>query len=164
MSLHTQQFFTEHLTLPFHDSAIVGDVYYATPQPDSPLRLRMDFHRTIRQGEYDGLRVSVLHRDQGVVDTTILTFADHGTFTRRDAARQIGPGQDGFARIRDWHRDGEPPWLGADVHGLRRAIERYTQVWFPGAQAPSAPSRPEAPRTVRRMPAAPISGTSSRTR
>ncbi|MEU2874121.1 hypothetical protein ABZ769_33825 [Streptomyces olivoreticuli] len=161
MPLHAQQFFTDHLALPFDGSAIIGDSCYAKPQPHSPLRLRIDFAPTIRHGEYDGLRLRVLHPDKGVLDTAILTFADHSTFTRRDAAREIGPGWDGYARIRDWHqaRTGEPPWKGADVSGLRRAIEQYAQLWFPDDPPHAAPTRTALP-----VPTAPVSTTSVRTR
>jgi hypothetical protein len=161
--LHAQQFFTELLTLPFDDSTVVADSYYATPQPGSPLRLRIDFAPTIRHREYDGLRLRILHPDQGVIDTAILTFADHDTFARRDAARKVGPGQDGYARIRDWHA-GEPPWKGADVGRLRRAIEQYARVWFPDSQAAERPSRKAQTRTVHQVPAAPASPTPGRTR
>ncbi|MCY0940210.1 MULTISPECIES: hypothetical protein [Streptomyces] len=110
------------------------------------MRIRIDFQSTIRHREYDGLRLAVLHPDRGVLDTVSLSFADHQTFARRDAERGIGPGWDGYARIRDWHENGPPPWNGADLTGLRYAITHYTQVWVP-AQAPehSRPSLPTLP-------------------
>ncbi|MCC3775870.1 hypothetical protein [Streptomyces sp. UNOB3_S3] len=163
MSLHADQFFTEHLALPFNDSIVVGNTYYATPTPGSALRLRIDFTPTIRHGEYDGLRLQVIHPEQGMVDNAVLAFADHDTFTRRDAVRKIHPGYDGYARIRDWHRAGELPWKGADVRGLRRAIEQYAQVWFPGAVTASAPPRTPPAPTTGRPPAAPA-GRPSRAR
>ncbi|MFF2508740.1 hypothetical protein ACFVTY_36045 [Streptomyces sp. NPDC058067] len=139
MALHAQQFFDDALELPLDQYAIIGDTLYAAPQPNSPLRLRIDFAPTMRHGEYDGLRLRVIHPEQGVLDTAILRFADHGTFTRRDTARDLMPGQDGYAVIRDWHNSG-PAWHGADGTGLRTAIEKYAHVWFP----PPAASRPAA--------------------
>ncbi|KMS67731.1 hypothetical protein ACM01_41675 [Streptomyces viridochromogenes] len=141
MALHAQQFFDDVLELPHYQYAIVGDALYAAPQPNSVLRLRIDFASTIRHGEYDGLRLRVIHPEQGVLDTAILRFADHGTFARRDAARDLVPGRDGYAVIRDWHpHSSQPPWHGADGTGLRTAIEQYTHFWFP----PLAVSRPAA--------------------
>ncbi|KPC62632.1 hypothetical protein [Streptomyces chattanoogensis] len=149
MSLYVQQFFDSVVTLPFDDHAVVGNSYYATPHPDSPLRLRIDFAPTIRHGEYDGLRLRVIHPNQGVLDTAILPFADHGTFARRDAARDLAAGKDGYAVFRDWNgaRTGEPPWKGAQGTGLRTAIRQYALIWFPDASAPAS-ARPTAARTV----------------
>ncbi|MEU9398014.1 hypothetical protein AB0D86_49625 [Streptomyces sp. NPDC048324] len=164
MSLHAQQFFTEHLTLPFTESTVVGNTYYATPLPNSPLRLRIDFSRTIRENEYDGLRLAVVHPEKGDVDAVVLTLDEHDTFTRRDAAREVHPGYSGYARILDLrHHNRQPPWHGADVGGLRAAIEQYTQVWFPGAWTTAARSRPAA-RTARNIPTAQASPTATRTR
>ncbi|MDF3292447.1 hypothetical protein [Streptomyces silvisoli] len=166
MSLHVQQFFDDVLALPFDDHAVIGNSYYAAPQSDSPLRLRIDFAPTIRHGEYDGLRLRVIHPDQGVVDLAILTFADHGTFTRRDAARGVKPGSDGYAVVRDWHnqRAGERLWEGTDGTGLRTAIEQYARMWFPAASAPAS-ARPAAARPALPKPAtAQGSGTAPRTR
>ncbi|MCX5278376.1 hypothetical protein [Streptomyces virginiae] len=117
------------------------------------MRIRIDFQSTIRHREYDGLRLAVLHPDRGTLDTVSLSFADHQTFARRDAATGIGPGRDGYARFRDWHETGPSPWNGADLTGLRRGITRYTQIWAP-APAPdhSRPSLPTLP------PARPASG------
>ncbi|GHD79347.1 hypothetical protein ACFQL8_19265 [Streptomyces goshikiensis] len=77
------------------------------------------------------------------MDTAILTFADHGTFARRDNDRGTGPGWDGYGRIRDWHADGPPPWTGADVTALRHAIEQYAQLWRP--VPPPMPARRALP-------------------
>ncbi|MEU6230332.1 hypothetical protein [Streptomyces sp. NPDC047042] len=164
MSLHAQQFFTEHLTLPFTESTVVGNTYYATPLPNSVLRLRIDFSRTIRENEYDGLRLAVVHPEKGDVDAVVLTFDEHDTFTRRDAAREVQPGYSGYARILDLrHHNRQPPWHGADVSGLRAAIEQYTQIWFPGSWKTTARTRPAA-RTARNIPAAQASPTGTRTR
>lgn len=164
MSLHAQQFFTQHLTLPFTESTVVGNTYYATPLPNSPLRLRIDFSRTIRENEYDGLRLSVVHPEKGDVDAVVLTFDEHDTFTRRDTAREVQPGYSGYARILDLrHHNRQPPWSGAAVGGLRAAIEQYTQLWFPGAWTTAPRSRPAA-RTARNVPTAPVRPTATRTR
>ncbi|MFD7017544.1 hypothetical protein [Streptomyces sp. NPDC059928] len=166
MSLHVQQFFDDVLALPFDDHAVVGNAYYAAPQPDSVLRLRIDFAPTIRHGEYDGLRLRVIHPDQGVVDTVILPFAEHATFTRRDAARALGVGSDGHAVFRDWgdRRSAvEPPWKGADGGGLHTAIQRYARVWFPGTRAASGSSHPQA-RTALTAPVTPVRTTPARSR
>ncbi|MFG3293426.1 hypothetical protein ACGF3G_32075 [Streptomyces sp. NPDC048179] len=158
MALHAQQFFDDVIEWPLHEYVIVGDALYASPQPNSPLRLRIDFAPTIRHGEYDGLRLRVVHPEQGVLDTAILRFADHGTFARRDTARDLVPGRDGYAVIRDWHaHSSQPPWHGADDTGLRIAIEQYAHFWFP----PPAVSRRGA-RLVARP--ALTTGASPRTR
>ena len=47
----------------------------------------VDFSRTIRENEYDGLRLAVVHPEKGDVDAVVLTFDEHDTFTRRDAAQ-----------------------------------------------------------------------------
>ena len=156
MALHAQQFFDDVLELPLHQHAIVGDALYAAPQPHSPLRLRIDFAPTIRHGEYNGLRLRVIHPEQGVLDTAILRFADHGTFERRDAARGLTAGRDGYGVIRDWHSCG-PAWHGANGTGLRRAIEQHVHLWFPPPAEPRPPARPVA------QPA-PISGVPPHTR
>ncbi|MGW4345291.1 hypothetical protein ACWEL8_09465 [Streptomyces sp. NPDC004690] len=134
MPLHTEQFFTEQLVLT--GGAVIGDTYYAHPVPDSPLRLLIDFASTIRSGEYDGLRLRIQHADRGILDTTILTFADHDTFRSRDDAIGRRPGRDGHAVIRDWHTSGEPPWQGADTTQLRQAIDQYTTFWLPETAEP----------------------------
>ncbi|MCX5583017.1 MULTISPECIES: hypothetical protein [Streptomyces] len=144
LSLHAAEFFAE--LQPAFPGAVVGNTYYGIPVADSPVRIRIDFQSTIRHREYDGLRLAVLHPDRGTLDTVFLSFADHQTFARRDAATGIGPGRDGYARFRDWHETGPPPWKGADLTGLRRGITHYTQVWAP-APAPdhSRPSLPTLP-------------------
>ncbi|WP_435059104.1 hypothetical protein [Streptomyces sp. bgisy060] len=137
MPLHAKEFFDE-LALPFTSGIVVGDTYYATPAGDSPLRLRIEFARTIREREYDGLRLTVTHIERGVLDARHLSFTDHGTFTRRDAAQ--GPGRRGV--IRDWHQDGRPPWAGADLTGLRSAIMNFVQVSWPVVTAPRSSAEP----------------------
>ncbi|MFD3563485.1 hypothetical protein ACFWVU_28020 [Streptomyces sp. NPDC058686] len=149
MALHAQQFFDDVLELPFHQYAVVGDALYASPQPNSPLRLRIDFAPTIRQGEYDGLRLRVVHPEQGVLDSALLRFADHGTFERRDGARDLAVGRDGYAVIRDWHAHSTlPPWHGADGAGLCTAIEQYAHFWIPGPAAARLAARPVAQPTA----------------
>ncbi|WP_318209498.1 MULTISPECIES: hypothetical protein [unclassified Streptomyces] len=139
MPLHAKEFFGE-LNLPFASGTVVGDTYYATPVGDSPLRLRIEFARTIMDRQYDGLRLTVTHVERGVLDTRHLSFADHGTFTRRDAAR--GPGS-GCGVIRDWHKDGPPPWAGAELTGLRKAIEDLARIWCPALLTPRTQAEPE---------------------
>lgn len=154
MALHAEQFFTHQLHLT--DGTVIGDIYYATPRPDSPLRLRIGFSRTIRLGEYDGLRLQILHADQGgVLDGVLLTFADYDTFRSRDAAIDRQPGYDGYAKMRDWDERDEPPWQGAATTKLRRAIEQYTRLWFPQPQAASRPDTAASQRTLSGHPPAP---------
>lgn len=56
------------MCLPFPDQAVVGNSYYATPIPATPLRLRIDFTRTIHADTYGGLRLAVVDRDRGEID------------------------------------------------------------------------------------------------
>lgn len=154
MALHAEQFFTQQLDLT--DGTVIGDTYYATRRPDSPLRLRISFSRTIRAEEYDGLRLQILHADQGgVLDTVLLTFADHATFHSRDAAIGRLPGYSGYAKMRDWHERDDPPWQGAATTKLRRAIEQYTLLWFPQLPAPPRPETAVSHRTLSGHPPAP---------
>lgn len=115
MSLHAQHFFSDLLGLPVHERRVVGDACYAVVSPDSPLRLRIEFAQTIREREYGGLRLSILHPDRGDLDHAYLSFADHGTFAVRDARLGKQPGHDGYGVVRDWHHDDTSPWIGAAV-------------------------------------------------
>lgn len=155
MSLQATEFFAE-LCLPFQKSTVVGNTYYATPTPSTPLRLRIDFSTTIYADTYGGLRLTVVHPDRGVLDTVTLSFLDHGTFHRRDEAANTRPNTKEYGTFDKYHRPGRPPWKGAITTGLRDAIEQYTAVWFPGAWTPSAPSRAAGPaaRTASTPPAA----------
>ncbi|MFG3348695.1 hypothetical protein ACGF1Z_27005 [Streptomyces sp. NPDC048018] len=137
MSLHAKEFF-DRLDLPLPFGTVVGDVYYATPT-DSPIRLRIEFARTITDREYNGLRLAVIHAERGTLDTVHLRFAEHGTFTRRDA--RVGPGA-GHGVIRDWHQGGLPPWDGADLTGLRTAILDFVQVSYPALSTPRSFAAP----------------------
>ncbi|MFD3997442.1 hypothetical protein [Streptomyces sp. NPDC058583] len=137
MPLYAQEFF-DRLDLPLPFGTVVGDVYYATPT-DSPIRLRIEFARTIMDRQYDGLRLAVVHAERGTLDTVHLRFAEHGTFTRRDAERSSG---DGRGVIRDWHQDGRPPWADADLTGLRTAIVEFVQVSCPALTAPRSFAEP----------------------
>ncbi|MFI9210251.1 hypothetical protein ACIGW7_19200 [Streptomyces sp. NPDC053253] len=137
MSLHTEEFF-DQLGLPLPFGTVVGGVYYANPT-DSPIRLRIDFARTAMDRQYDGLRLTVIHAERGALDTVHLRFADHGTFTRRDA--KLGPGA-GNGVMRDWHKDGLPPWAGADFTGLRTAIVAFVRVSCPALTAPRGFTEP----------------------
>ncbi|MEU7148703.1 hypothetical protein AB0B15_11790 [Streptomyces sp. NPDC045456] len=153
MPLQAPEFFTE-LCLPFTDSSVVGNTYYATPAPGTPLRLRIDFHGTIRADTYGGLRLAIIHADRGEIDTVALSFVDHGTFHRRDEAHNISANDSRYGTFDKDHRPGQPPWEGAVTTGLRDAIERYSAVWFPGAWPASAPDR-AAGRTAH-QPRAPL--------
>ncbi|MET9952851.1 MULTISPECIES: hypothetical protein [Streptomyces] len=162
MSLHAPEFFAE-LCLPFPDSTVVGTTYYAAPIAGAPLRLRIDFSRTIHADTYGGLRLAVAHPDRGEIDAVVLDFVDHGTFHRRDEARNTLANSKQYGTFTAYRRPGRPPWEGAVTTGLRVAIERYTTVWFPGAWAESASSR-TAGRTAHRTPAPPAARSGGRAR
>lgn len=154
MSLHAREFFAD-LALPFTDSYIVGNTYYATPDPGGPLRLRIDFAPTIRADEYNGLRLAAVHPERGELDATVLRFDDHHTFDHRDATQGRSPGTAGHGKIREFRdRPDIVPWRGAHTSGLRNAIEHYSAVWFPGAWKALARAR-TAGRTARKTPAPP---------
>ncbi|MET9556858.1 hypothetical protein [Streptomyces sp. NPDC006645] len=162
MPLHTRQFFDDVLQLPF-EGTVLGDAFYATFDAGSPLRLRIDFAGTITHGEYAGLRLAVVHAQKGAIDTTILSFADYRTFARRDARLGFSPGTGSYGSFRDWHAQrSEPPWKGADGTELRRAIEQYAEVWFPGSSGrPPAPGRTVGP-AAHAAPSPPRSGRRTR--
>jgi hypothetical protein len=160
--LHAQQFFTQHLALPYEGGTVIGNTYYAAPIPGSPLRLRIDFQPTIAEHEYNGLRVSALHTERGTIDTTVLSFADHDTFTDRDARR--GNGYFGEAKdcFRDANTRGKPPWHGAQTEGLTYAIEQYVQIWFPTTVNPTGTTRDAYAPTRRPAPPAPAGSRATR--
>ncbi|MEU6231291.1 hypothetical protein [Streptomyces sp. NPDC047042] len=163
MPFHADEFFAE-LMLPFPHSAVVGNTYYATPTPDSPLRLRIRFTPTFHADTYGGLRAAVVHADRGEIDAVVLGFVDHGTFHRRDEARNTPSNNSTYGTFNTrFHRAGVPPWEGAVTTRLREAIEQYTAVWFPGTRAASPPSRPAGP-TPHQAPAQPTSPGGGRAR
>ncbi len=162
MSLQAPEFFAE-LCLPFHDSTVVGNTYYAIPTPGAPLRLRITFTGTIYADTYGGLRLAVVHADRGELDAVALSFVDHGTFHRRDEAHNTRKGTKQYGTFDTYHRPGQPPWEGAVTTGLRDAIEQYTAVWFPGAWAASTPKRASG-RTAHREPIPVAARTGARTR
>ncbi|GAA2313016.1 hypothetical protein Scani_78850 [Streptomyces caniferus] len=162
MPLYAREFFTE-LGIPFANSTVVGNTYYATPIPGDPRRLRIEFSPTIRAFTYGGLRVQVIHPHTGEVDSTVLTFSDHETFLLRDRIESERPGYSQHGTFDKYHRAGEMPWQGAEFDGLRRAIEQYSQVWFPGAWATATPSRSPG-RTVHQAPTPQASPSAGRTR
>ncbi|MFB7481925.1 hypothetical protein ACFUEM_25255 [Streptomyces anulatus] len=134
---------------------MVSDSYIATPVPGSPLRLRIDFTPGIYRHSYDGLRLKLLHVEQGPIDQIVLGFAEHRTFRHRDATTSGTAWPGTFRRGAE---SGPPPWEGADLSGLRSAVVQYTDAWFPGAwEAPTptgiasravqAISPPARPRT-----------------
>ncbi|MGW2651607.1 hypothetical protein ACWC2T_43745 [Streptomyces sp. NPDC001393] len=164
MALHAQEFFMGHLKLPFTEATVVGNTYYAIPEPGDPLRLRIDFSTTHWANEYGGLRLAILHPDRGELDVTVLRFADHKTFDHRDSTRGVHPHNSGYGTFREFKdRPDWVPWEGAHTSGLRHAIEQYTTVWFPGAWTPSAPNRATG-RTASKAPSPPPSRAGSRAR
>ncbi|MER6151586.1 hypothetical protein [Streptomyces hirsutus] len=164
MVLHAREFFMEHLKLPFAEAAVVGNTYYAVPVPGTPLRLRIDFARTIRADEYDGLRLTTIHQDRGELDAVALRFEDHKTFDHRDAARGRSPRDSGYGTIHEFRdRPDWVPWEGAHTNGLRDAIEQYASAWFPGAWKMPA-SCHAASRNPQRIPSPPEARSGSRTR
>ncbi|MDX3308070.1 hypothetical protein P1S61_02905 [Streptomyces sp. ME08-AFT2] len=162
MSLQAPEFFAE-LCLPFHDSTVVGNTYFAAPAPGAPLRLRIDFTRTIHADTYGGLRAAIVHPERGEIDAVALSFVDHGTFHRRDEATNTRPDSKQYGTFDRYHRPGRPPWDGAVTTGLRDAIEQYIAVWFPGAWTASMPSR-AAGRTAHTSPAVPVTRSGARAR
>lgn len=88
---------------------------------------------------------------------------DHGTFHRRDEARNTSPNSSRYGAFDTSHRAGQPPWEGAVTTGLRDAIEQYAAVWFPGAWTALAPTR-AAGSTAHNAPAPPASRKGARTR
>ncbi|WP_086832247.1 hypothetical protein [Streptomyces sp. NRRL B-24572] len=162
MSLHAPEFFAE-LCLPFPDSTVVGNTYYATPVASAPLRLRIDFSRTIHADTYGGLRLAVVHPDRGEIDAVALDFVDHGTFHRRDEARNTLVNSKYYGTFATYRRPGKPPWEGAVTTGLRDAIEHYAAAWFPGVWDESAPPRTRG-RTAHRTPAPAVARSGGRAR
>lgn len=162
MSLQAPEFFAE-LCLPFYDSTVVGDTYFAAPFPGTPLRLRVDFTKTIHADTYGGLRLAVVHADRGEIDAVALSFVDHGTFHRRDECNSTRPHTKQYGTFGTNHRLGRPPWEGAVTAGVRDAIEQYTSVWFPGAWAGHKPSHATG-RTAHTAPAVPVTHSGTRTR
>jgi hypothetical protein len=152
------------LRLPFADAAVIGDTYFAAPVPGGPLRLRIDFSRTVRVGEYDGLRLATIHQDRGELDAVVLRFEDHKTFEHRDAARGRTPQDSGYGTFHEFrNRPDWVPWEGAHTHGLRDAIEQYASVWVPGAWKTTTPSRASG-RTNHKPPSPPATRSEGRSR
>ncbi|MFJ4338647.1 hypothetical protein [Streptomyces sp. NPDC088915] len=144
MPLFAEQFFDDHLTLPYPEAAVVGDTYYARPAPDLPLRLRISFTDTRMHQRYDGLRLEVVHLERGLIDAQWLSFADHHAFAARDKRLGTRPGEGSHATFTDWGHADVPPWQGIGAAGLRKAIDRYVQLWFPGAPPVRTGSKPSA--------------------
>lgn len=105
MPLQAAEFFTE-LCLPFHGHTVVGNTYFAVPVPGAPLRLRINFTRTIHADTYGGLRVAVIHPDRGEIDAVTLSFVDHGTFHRRDEATNTRPNTKQYGTFDTYRRPG----------------------------------------------------------
>ncbi|WP_225847254.1 hypothetical protein [Streptomyces sp. HPF1205] len=143
--------FTRALDLPLTGAVVIGTVFYAAPTAAAPLRLRISLSPTIRQGEFNGLRLAAIHPDHGQIDTAHLAFADHGTFTARDE------------RLRAEHRTHiqpgtvrqdapEPDWAQGDFTALQTAVAQYVRMWFNTSIPPLTPPR-RRPRTVTALPA-----------
>ncbi|WP_217199863.1 hypothetical protein [Streptomyces buecherae] len=162
MSLQAAEFFAE-LHIPFANSTVVGDTYFATPILGSPLRLRIDLSQTIHADTYGGLHVAVVHADRGQLDAVTLSFVDHGTFHRRDEATATRPNAKRYGTFDKYHRPGQPPWEGAITTGLRKAIEQYTTIWFPGAWTAALPNRTTG-RTAHTQPIPPPHRSGTRVR
>ncbi|MFF7439005.1 hypothetical protein [Streptomyces sp. NPDC008122] len=153
MPLFAEQFFDDHLTLPYPEGTVVGDSYYARPNPDLPLRLRISFTDTRMHQRYDGLRLQIVHLDRGVIDAQWLSFAEHAAFAARDKRLGTRPQEGNYGTFTDWRHADTPPWQGIGTAGLRKAIDRYVQLWFPGA--PPVRTGPNTSAAVPGRPAAP---------
>ncbi|WP_432012667.1 hypothetical protein [Streptomyces cucumeris] len=158
--MHAPEFFAE-LRLPFPSGTTVGTTYYATPIAGSPLRLQIGFTATQYRNAYGGLRLTVMHMERGKIDAVALSFADHGTFRRRQGQLHGRNMPDTFNIT--LASPGKPSWEGADFTGLRDAIERYAGIWFPGTWTASAPSR-AASRSAHATPSPPAARSGARTR
>ncbi len=134
----------------------MGNTYYATPIKGAPLRLRIDFTKTIYADTYGGLRAALLHPDNGETDAVALSFVDHGTFHRRDEALNTPRQSEKYGTFSRYHRPGKPPWEGAVTTGLRDAIEQYSNVWFPGAWKAHTAARSASPISRTALPPQPI--------
>ncbi len=78
------------------------------PVAGAPLRLRIDFSRTIHADTYGGLRLAVVHPDRGEIDAVALDFVDHGTFHRRDEARNTSVNSKHYGTFATYRRPGKP--------------------------------------------------------
>ncbi|MGW7303950.1 hypothetical protein ACWGI1_00040 [Streptomyces sp. NPDC054835] len=154
MPLFAEEFFSNHLTLPYVDAAVVGDTYYARPDPDLPLRLRIDFADTKMHQRYDGLRMQVVHLERGRIDAQFLSFADYGAFAARDARMDWRPGNGLHGTFSVGRSTQTPEWQGINVTHLRTAIDRYIQVWFPGAPPARTAPQTSVPLAMPRTAAA----------
>ncbi|MER5758902.1 hypothetical protein [Streptomyces sp. NPDC002082] len=153
MSLQPRWFFDQELALNLPGGTVIGQSYYATPSPRSPLRLRVDFHPTLRHGEYGGLRVRILHEDKGAIDDVVLSFVDHRTFQSRDQSAGSYPGLSGHGVFTDYNTaTGGPGWSGGDWTPLREAITHYADLWFPPKRIRGAARSAAAP-TIQANPA-----------
>ncbi|MFE0772217.1 hypothetical protein [Streptomyces sp. NPDC058861] len=159
MPLFAEQFFDDHLALPYAEAAVVGDDYYARPTFDLPLRLRIGFAEGRVHQRYEGLRLQIVHLERGRIDAQVLSFAEHGAFSARDQRLGIKPGFSNYGSFTDWRPTDTPPWTGIDVTQLRNAIGTYVQLWFPGAPALGTARLSAAP-----MPTPPASTVTARRR
>ncbi|MGW1607383.1 hypothetical protein [Streptomyces eurythermus] len=73
------------------------------------------------------------------------------------------PHQSDYGTIKEFKNDADwVPWKGAHTDGLRKAIEQYTSIWFPGTWTASTQKR-TADRTARVAPAPPAAPSARRT-
>ncbi|MFE6461236.1 hypothetical protein ACFVP0_27730 [Streptomyces cinereoruber] len=152
MPLFAEQFFDDHLALPYAEAAVVGGDYYARPTSALPLRLRISFADGRVHQRYEGLRLQIVHLEQGRIDAQFLSFAEYDAFRARDARLGNRPGSGEYGSFTDWRSTDAPPWTGIDVTRLRTAIGKYVQIWVPGA-----PTVRTAPLSVASTPAPPAS-------
>ncbi|WP_329558848.1 DUF317 domain-containing protein [Streptomyces uncialis] len=138
MSLHAEQFFTEALPLRIQGS-VVGNSFYAVPPPGSQIRLRIDFYETIYHQKFGGLRLTVLHPDQGKIDVVALSFKEYGTFR----ARATSASYDRHV-INAGSGRSEPPWKGGDFTALAQAVHAYAGMWGYPAPKPTVRSSQRA--------------------
>lgn len=151
IALDAPGFFTQALDLPLTGAVVIGDVFYAAPTAAAPLRLRIGFSPTIRQGEFNGLHLTVVHPDHGPIDTVHLAFAELGTFTARD--ERLRSENRFHLQAGTIRKDARvPDWPQGDFTALQTAVAQYVRMWFKTSIPPLTPPR-RRPRTVTALPA-----------
>lgn len=97
------------------EGEVLGGVLYSEPSKDERKVLRIELAPGRRSQEYEGLRVQVVHKDGGVIDSAVITFAETDAL-RGDKTTILGYLSD--------------PLRGLRVAGLRDAVCSYASVWF----------------------------------